>query len=372
MTHFLSLHRVGLLAAFVLVSLASALQAQTITPFDVPNSSNTIPQANNLFGQVTGYYQDANFVVHGFLRQPNGNIVTFDVSGLPTQATGINNLGQITGNYFGADNSFHGFVRERNGDISTFDAPNSPFPENPEVCEWKTIHTWPAAINLSGQIVGMGQQRLVSITPGIVCAALRFQGFLRNRDGTIVTFVGIGAGEWHEVGPKAINLRGQITGEYTVSDLGVPPHGFLRQPNGTITTFVDAEVLRNATFPTGINRFGQITGSHRSADCNCIFRGFVRRLNGNVVTFDATGSPDTEAASINDRGQITGDYLGVDNAYHGFLRQRNGDITTFDAPGAATGNLGGTFPHGINRFGQITGYYQDANLVVHGFIRSAH
>lgn len=37
--------------------------------FDVPGGGNgTVPVALNLDGAIAGYYTDANFVTHGFLR----------------------------------------------------------------------------------------------------------------------------------------------------------------------------------------------------------------------------------------------------------------------------------------------------------------
>jgi hypothetical protein len=47
-----------------------------ITTFDAPGASKssaqagTIPETPNLFGEIAGFYQDANGVFHGFLRTP--------------------------------------------------------------------------------------------------------------------------------------------------------------------------------------------------------------------------------------------------------------------------------------------------------------
>jgi uncharacterized membrane protein len=360
------------LAILFIFSIA-AVHAQTITTFDVPNATNTIPQANNLFGQIAGFYQDANFTVRSFLRQPNGSILVFNVLGSSdTKATSINDVGQITGYYNGKDNRSHGFLRRKNGTIITFDAPNSRFLPNPDLCEWQTIDTYPAAINLGGQITGIHRQRLVSLVEGEACAGIQFQGFLRNPGGTIVNFGisfaagGVGA---HSVAPHAINLPGQITGEYQSADVGRPVGGFIRQPNASITTFLDGN-SRNGTFAKSINLFGQITGSHAGPpEIDTMFHGFLRQPNGNIITFDAAGSFDTEASAINDVGQITGYYLGTNNTWSGFLRKWNGVISSFSAPGASTGIQGGTFPLCINTFGQIVGYYQDVNLILHGFVR---
>jgi uncharacterized membrane protein len=377
MTRFLSRQPAGLLAALLLVGIASALHAQTVTTFDAPYSTNTIPQANNRFGQITGYYEDANFVAHGFLRQLNGTFVTFDPTGsIRTQATSINDVGQITGYYFDAEQAPHGFVRQADGTFTTFDAPpNSPDPVDPDVCEWRTTGTQPQAINLKGQITGEQIQRLVGLTPGVACGGLRYQGFLRDRDGSMTTF---GISYYEFVGPVAINFLGQITGYYQVADDG-PQGGLLRQPDGTITIF-GADDAKNGACgsrvcfmrATAMNLFGQIVGYYNDESQNpTTAHSFLRQPNGTFVTFDPTGSIFAQATSINNVGKITGYYFDVDNISHGFVRQWNGAITTFDVPGAATAiqGQGGTFPQDINVEGQITGYFLDANLVLHGFLR---
>lgn len=202
--------------------------------------------------------------------------------------------------------------------------------------------TFANAINSAGQITGYwgGSQ-----------SAGRFHGFLRQPDGTVVSFdawensLNFIPSTW----AIDINSKGEITGHYQDA---TGDHGFLRNPDGTIVRF-DPPNVRS------INSKGEITGD-----------GFLRKANGKIVTFDPIGSIVTQADSINRSGQITGYYLDADSTYHGFLRNKNGNFETFDAPGAGTGNSLGTFPQAIGDGGEITGYYQDANFVFHGFVRS--
>ena len=42
----------------------------TITTFDVPGSGWTLPLAGNIAGAITGVYYDAAFQAHGFVRLP--------------------------------------------------------------------------------------------------------------------------------------------------------------------------------------------------------------------------------------------------------------------------------------------------------------
>src|SRR5205809_871306 len=75
------------------------------------------------------------------------SIETFDVpNAILTSPTGINAAGQITGYYVVQDNSYHGFLRERDGTIISFDAPRG------EGRPFEGIR--PLAINAAGQIIG--------------------------------------------------------------------------------------------------------------------------------------------------------------------------------------------------------------------------
>jgi hypothetical protein len=59
-----------------------------------------------------GIYIDSNFVYHGYLRTPDGKILTVDPSGsLFTWSSGMNDLGAITGYYGDSNGVYHGFLR---------------------------------------------------------------------------------------------------------------------------------------------------------------------------------------------------------------------------------------------------------------------
>ena len=63
-------------------------------------------------GRSTGVYIDTNFVYHGYLRSPEGKIVTVDPIGSTfTFPDGINNLGVTTGVSVDTNNVSHGFLR---------------------------------------------------------------------------------------------------------------------------------------------------------------------------------------------------------------------------------------------------------------------
>jgi hypothetical protein len=80
--------------------------------------------------------------MQGFVRNPDGSVTTFAVSGAGiTYAQSINNKGEIVGYWFDAQTNFHGFVREPGGEIIPFDAPGA-------------VSTGAASINDEGEIAG--------------------------------------------------------------------------------------------------------------------------------------------------------------------------------------------------------------------------
>src|SRR2546430_5719538 len=174
-------------ALILLLSLSSIVHAQTIITFDVPTSTETLPFAINPARQITGTYETydgTNHNAHGFLRQPDGSFITFDVPGGAADLQGIHAL----------------------------------------------------AINQAGQITGYYKD--ASSTPPSGCpACFTRRGFLRQRDGTIITFAVPDAGTNNGQGtfPRAINSSGQITGEYFDANNHI--HAFLRQPDGTFMPF---------------------------------------------------------------------------------------------------------------------------------------
>ena len=358
MTRFLSLHRLGLLTALLLVGIATTLHAQTITTFDMPNSTFTQPSAINAAGQITGSYLDA-FGPHNFLRQSDGTLTSFDVPVPPgflpnaTGATSINAAGQITGYVYSLQFFLYfGFLRQTDGTFVLFLSEgciNGPplkdglTPPAQSIGLDPVEGTAPTGINNRGQITGV-------CGPG---ASINY-GFLRQPDGATISFSAKADVPNPSTRALAINSRGQITGRYTERNPPSPQYrGFFREPNGTITTF-DASSL--GTTPTAINSKGQITG-YAGND------GFLRQPDGSIELFDGA-STSTQPTAINRKGQIIGVYFDASNVYHGFLREKHGSITTIDVPNASN-----TYPTGINRKGDITGWYSDASGV-HGFVRS--
>jgi hypothetical protein len=130
---------VCLFAALAITPLTTA-QGHIIV-FDAPGAATvsspacapdcgTLPFANNDFGVIVGFYTDKNIVPHGFLRNPDGKIISFDAPGAGlgygldqgTVALSINDLGVIAGQYQDSNNTWHGFLRYPDGSFTTYDA----------------------------------------------------------------------------------------------------------------------------------------------------------------------------------------------------------------------------------------------------------
>jgi len=101
----------------------------TITMFDAPGActtssagcayNGTTAASINLWGAITGDYTDASAVYHGFVRAADGGITTFDapppdagaVGGSGTVPDANNLAGQITGYTVDEYGVYHGFLR---------------------------------------------------------------------------------------------------------------------------------------------------------------------------------------------------------------------------------------------------------------------
>jgi hypothetical protein len=238
---------------------ASNLQKCTILTFDAPNASpvnyyGTYPSDINLQGDITGSFDDANGLTHGFIRWPSGAFTIFDGPGATqTFPAGMNLEGVVTGAYFpGAS----GFVRAPNGTITPFSPPNS-------------TATFPAAINIGGAITGEYSE------PFDNPFTFLLRGFLRTLAGEYQTF---DAATYTPccifTTPTSINDFGTVTGNY--NDGYNIYHGFLRTSDGTIHTF-DAPGAGTGNFqgthPESINLAGTIAGYY--TDSLGIGHGFL-------------------------------------------------------------------------------------------------
>lgn len=217
------------------------------------SGTGTIPLAINAAGRVTGYYIDSNFNAHGFSRDVNGKVTTFDAplasTICPFGATypnGINAAGEVTGYYYDSTCNPHGFLREQNGAFTVVDVPNF-------------IGTFPVTINDGGKIEGWGGD------------AVGMHGFIRDQRGSYTVFDIPGV---RDFGGMDINPGGVIAGTYF--DANLVSHGFRRLPDGTLS-IIDVPSagtgFLQGTYASSISPVGAIAGNY--TDANGVAHGFL-------------------------------------------------------------------------------------------------
>jgi hypothetical protein len=196
----------------------------------------------NALGKIAGYYFDSADVAHGFIREPNKTITTFDPPGsISTVVFNIGASGEIVGTYEDSAHHVYGFLRSASGVIT---APVEPVGSSGS-----------GAAGISSKNAVVGSSNLGTL-----------HGFERTVTGKYTTFDPTGSIETFAYG---INTAGVIAGYYVVS--GGVNHGFMRAADKTITPFdpagsVDTTVL-------SINTTGVITGYYK--DSGGLNHGFV-------------------------------------------------------------------------------------------------
>jgi len=250
----------------------------TITTFDAPGAGTTtspqgtVPFSINSAGKISGSYVDENYVSHGFLREPDGRILSFDAPGVGpgggpnqdgTHALTINPQGKITGYYQDAQEAIHGFLREPDGTFTTFEAPGA-------ATTMADFGTLAIGIDPAGAITGYYSDG----TSPPDSSQVVYHGFVRKPDGAFITFDVPGAVATF---PSSNGPAGVIVGWY--SDANEVNHGFLRRRDGSITTFDAPGAGTNqfeGTFPGGINPAGFIIGEIQATDAGPVTHGFLR------------------------------------------------------------------------------------------------
>jgi len=111
---------------------------------DVPGAVTTSVDCINVKGTVAGSYDIGDGNRHGFVREPDGTITTFDGQDCDISPTSINRKGLVTGWCIDHQKPSHilGFVRKPDGTINEFHVPNGG------------SNTMPYGINDAGVIAG--------------------------------------------------------------------------------------------------------------------------------------------------------------------------------------------------------------------------
>ena len=273
------------------IAQQAAITIEVLATFDYPGIGNsTTAQGINEHGDIVGYFEDASGAIRSFIRFRNGNfsapIVEPNDTGNLTLATDIDNSRRICGYFFDGTDTFHPY--------EGFFLSGSTFTEyGPAV-----LSRFVLGLTDAGDFCGSEGDDFL-ITAFVVRADGFYFGFAIGQDGTDA---------------NAINMTGQIVGDYVESDLTF--HGYFRDSD------------RQFTFP-----------------------------------LDFPGSTSTILLGLNDGELIVGKYVDGTGATHGLLLKRPNKFVSFDYPGATETSL-----NGINNSKLISGYYADASGLRHGFI----
>jgi hypothetical protein len=335
-------------------------QAQTgprYVIFDFPDANETYALYEAQPGVIVGWYWDANWILHGYLRYPNGQFTAIDVPNAAngTATNGANIWGAISGVYRDVNMTRHGFLRSPDGKFKLFDVKSAGTSTNQG--------TWPANLNAAGQIGGF-----------YIDGANVYHAFVRSPDGRITPFDAPGAGTAPGLGTGTttygnLNMIGEFTG-WSIDANGVW-HGFLRYPDGRLKILDmpgagTTPNLGQGTEPLSINDVGVIVGI--MTDANEFNHGFLLAPFGKYITIDhpladlALGG--SWAVDINDMGQIVGYYVDNTGFWHGFLRTPLGKYITIDPPGSDETDI-----NTITSTGVIVGeYWDDATQKYRGFL----
>ena len=331
----------------VAVMTGSASGAHKAIAFDAPGAQLTLAIAINDAGQVAGTFGYAGELTspysHGFLREPSGEITTFEVAADQDSmfVTGINKYGQIAGYYVVGSQSY-GFIRDPDGTVAIFSVPAAD----------DGTFVW--GINDSGEVSGsynLGGSEF---------------GFVRNRQGTLTPF---GSPTTFTAVAEAINASGTVAGYYST---GPTEHAFIRN-RSTLVSF-DAAASA-ATVPKAMNRPGQIAGYYYFPNNGELgFHGFLRNVDGAITSFDApeagtSATTGTFTWAMNDSGAITGYVITKYITNRGFVRDSLGNAETFNVLNASKNAYKGTWAYSINAAGTVTGFFIDDAGLWHGFIR---
>lgn len=348
---------------------ASTTAAQSFINYAAPGAGTqpgqgTVGFGNNVWGTITGFTRDSNWVRHGFLRLRNGAFTVFDdpnagTCSTPcesvspgTRAYSINDSGAVTGFWTDSSNVAYAFVRARNGEFTEFHAPDAG--------------TGPGQGTYPGSNGAFGINAAGAIMGAYVDSSSVQHGFVRSPNGQITEFDPENS---LSTNPVAIDFTGAITGYYCDSTTN-NFRGFLRTPNGRITVFdgpgAGSDDCNNlGTFVAGVEPLGGAEGNYSYTDASGVYmsHGFLRDAQGAFTTFDPPGSQATYPGGNNVLGTITGGYIGSDGVFHGFVRGPFGKFISFDvgAPGTVT-------PESINLEGEVSGTDLDASGVQYAFV----
>jgi uncharacterized membrane protein len=278
------------------LALSSLLFAAdySFVKIDFPNASATTAGSINARGDISGRYEDANGVSHGFLLR-KGVFSTIDFPGASfTSARAVNARGDIAGRIHDANGIDHAFLL-RDGQFTQIDYPGAD------------------------ATVGRGINNAGDVTGNHVDSAGTESGFIL-KDGTF----------YNVRVPHSLSTdvwMAQDNGQVMVGDADVGPggalHGYIRDKLGKFQLIDFPGLPVPCTGPRWINQRGDIVGqfAYVSTVDDCFagppLHGFLLR-QGKYVAIDFPVSTSSNLLAINDDGVIVGAYADKQGVGHGF------------------------------------------------------
>jgi uncharacterized membrane protein len=285
-------HAIKLTLFCLALSLLVSAADYRFVKIDFPNAIATTAGSINARGDISGRYDDADGVVHGFLLR-KGVFSTIDFPGASfTSARAMNARGDIAGRIHDANGIDHAFLL-RDGQFTQIDYPGADA-------------TVGRGINNAGDITGNHFDG-TDIERGFIV-----------RDGV---FQNISFGDANDV------WMAQDNGQVMVGDAAVGPggalHGYIRDKQGKFHLIDFPGLSVPCTGPRWINERGDIVGlfAYVNTIDDCFagppLHGFLLR-QGKYVAIDFPGSTSTSVLGINDDGVIVGTYSDKQGVDHGF------------------------------------------------------
>lgn len=186
-------------------------------------------------------------------------------------------------------------------------------------------------------------------------------GYVHHADNTITHIEFPGATETQAFG---VNDHGTVIGIYTDTEGNV--HAFMLRNGHYRNIDLPGGTASFGTTPLSINDFGDIVGEFiRTENTNGF--GYLQRPDGRFTLTTAPGSApeQTYFISINNRRQILGAFADTAGVLHNFLKTGQ-DFRPFDLPARFGASL--VSAQTVNDRDEIVGYYFDASNVAHGFV----
>lgn len=292
---------------------------------------------------------------------------TFDVPGAVQygRGAGVNRNGVIFGSFQDKNGRSHGFIREPDGTITSFDATGA-------------TNTYPMAMNDQGVIVGyMHLSGQIAERAFIRSADGSFSGLYPNTElfdvddrEIIVGDSGVGAfilgkdGKLKQITvpdggyADCRNHSGVVGGNVTSADGDVLQHGFVRAADGTSAVFDGPGA--HLTAVVGIDSAGDVGGLYVDS-AGGGEHAYLRKADGTFITVDPKGATSAEVNGMDRRGNVFGD-VELGTTSQAFIRDAAGHTTVFSVPGASQTSAA----NGLGR--TVVGYYKDVQGE-HGYLR---